>query len=377
MQSILEKKKQIKDLSKRTYKNLISGYLKPKIPSYLILYVNNICQLRCDMCFYWDSMQKKTIQLTLPQIEKISKSLPNLFQLTLTGGEPTLNKDLPKIVNIFSKHSNLAKCTIVTNGMLYKRAEEYVSQIVEENPAVDFRLSLSVDAIGELHDKIRGVKGSYDNVIKTFYLLNDLKKKTSNLWVDMNTTISKYNYQEFKNIHKYIKENFEVDNHVIGFVRGETKEKDAKDIPTEFYSEYKKIILNDAGKSGHLLQKATAAVRDVVMNEVDRELKENSHRFDCSAGVKFLEVYQDGKVVPCEILETISSLEDTSMGNLIDFDFNVQKLLKSEKAKKIIKHIKDSKCHCSFECPKHMDALYNKKLYPELLKNLAKHYIFS
>ena len=65
------------------------------------------------------------------------------------------------------------------------------------------------------------------------------------------------------------------------------------------------------------------------------------------------------------------------MGNLQDFDFNVQKLLKSEKAKKIIKHIKDSKCHCTFECPKHMDALYNKKLYPELLKNLAKHYIFS
>ena len=113
------------------------------------------------------------------------------------------------------------------------------------------------------------------------------------------------------------------------------------------------------------------------MNEVDRELKENSYRFDCSAGVKFLEIYQDGKVVPCEILETISTLEDSSMGNLQDFDFNVQKLLKSEKAKKIIKHIKDSKCHCTFECPKHMDALYNKKLYPELLKNLAKHYIFS
>ena len=63
LNSPLDKKRQVKELSKRAYKNLLYGYLRPHLPSYLILYVNNICQLRCDMCFYWDSMQKKTIQL--------------------------------------------------------------------------------------------------------------------------------------------------------------------------------------------------------------------------------------------------------------------------------------------------------------------------
>ena len=197
MQNSLERKKQLKEISKRTYKNLLSGYLKPKLPSYLILYVNNICQLRCDMRFYWDPMQKKLFNYLCLK-SKISKSLPNLFQLTLTGGETTLNKDLPNIVKIFSDYSNLSKCTIVTNGMLFNRVRDYVEQMTEENPYVDFRLSLSVDAIGELHDKIRGVKGSYDNVIKSFFLLNELKKNVANLWVDMNTTVSKYNYKEFK-----------------------------------------------------------------------------------------------------------------------------------------------------------------------------------
>ena len=190
----------------------------------------------------------------------------------------------------------------------------------------------------------------------------------------MNTTISKYNYKEFRNIHDHVQNNFDVDNHVIGFARGTTKEKDAKDVPIEFYTEYKEIIKNSAGKSGHVLQKATAAVRDIVMDEVDRELKENSHKFDCSAGAKFLEIFQDGKVASCEILDTISDLKDTSMGNLKDFDFNVQKLLASHKATNIKKYIKDSKCHCTFECPKHMDAIYNKKFYPKLIKNLIKNY---
>ena len=164
---ITSDKTKIKKLSRRAIKNIAYGFLQPSLPSYLILYVNNICQLRCDMCFYWDSMQKKTVQMSLDEITKISKSLPNLFQLTLTGGEPSLNKNLPEIVKIFSKYSNLSKCTIVTNGMLYKRIGDFVEKMTIENPEIDFRLSLSVDAIGDLHDKIRGVKGSYDNVIKT------------------------------------------------------------------------------------------------------------------------------------------------------------------------------------------------------------------
>ena len=91
---------------KKIISNYLFGIKNPNLPSYLTFYVNNICQLRCDMCFYWDSMQKKTIQLTTEQIEKLAKSLPNLIQLSVTGGEPTLRKDLPEVVKIFCSTSN-------------------------------------------------------------------------------------------------------------------------------------------------------------------------------------------------------------------------------------------------------------------------------
>ena len=52
-------------LKSRTIKNLGKGFINKSSPSYLILYVNNICQLRCDMCFYWDAMQKKTKQMRM------------------------------------------------------------------------------------------------------------------------------------------------------------------------------------------------------------------------------------------------------------------------------------------------------------------------
>ena len=55
----------------KTLANFGKGFLNKSLPSYLILFVNNICQLRCDMCFYWDSMQVKTTQLTLEEIENV------------------------------------------------------------------------------------------------------------------------------------------------------------------------------------------------------------------------------------------------------------------------------------------------------------------
>jgi len=359
-------------LTGKTIRNLSKGFLNKSLSSYLILFVNNICQLRCDMCFYWDSMQIKTKQLSLEEIIKLSKSLPNLLQLTLTGGEPFLRKDLHEMPKIFSKNSNLSKCTVVTNGMLYERIRNQVFTFVNENKNVDFRLSISMDGIGNLHDKIRGVKGSFANVERTLDLLFKIRDQVPNLWVDINTTISKYNCEQFEEIHNYIITNYPINNHVCGFTRGNTKEPDAKKIPIEHYTKAKALIAKTRKLRNHPFQKLTSIVTDTVRDEVERELKTNKHDFDCSAGLKFIEVYQDGNVAPCEILETIVDNDKYKMGNLKDFDYNIQHLLKSQKAQDVIKFIKDSKCHCTFECPKYMDVLYNKKFYPKLFKNTLK-----
>ena len=66
-----------------------------------------------------------------------------------------------------------------------------------------------------------------------------------------------------------------------------------------------------------------AAVRD----EVEREILENKYHHDCTAGTKFVEIYQDGRVAPCEILETMIEPDDAMMGNIKDFGYDIQRLL--------------------------------------------------
>jgi MoaA/NifB/PqqE/SkfB family radical SAM enzyme len=365
------------EFKNRTYKNIIAGLFNPNRPSYLILFLNNICQLRCGSCLYWDSMQTKPQELSLLEIEKIALSFKNLLQLTLTGGEPTLRKDLPKIPGIFAKRSNLAKCTVVTNGMLPERILDYTEEMVFDNPDVDFRIAVSVDAIGDLHDKIRGVKGSFENAVKTLELLYDLRCKVNNLWLDSVSVISKYNYQSMEETYNYIKKNFRVDNYMFAYVRGHTKEKDAKDLPAEIYTKMRKYLQEEPSRSKHFFQNPTIAVMNVVRREVEREIFQNKFHHYCSAGRKFIEIYHDGSVAPCELLESKVPLSDAIMGNIKEFDYNINKLLKSKQAKNVLDYIRKNKCHCTFECPKAMDVMYNKVFYPDLIKELAKKFLLG
>lgn len=355
---------------KKIIKNYLFGLANPNLPSYLTFYVNNICQLRCNMCFYWDSMQKETIQLNIEEIEKIANSLPNLLQLSLTGGEPSLRKDLPQVVRTFCTISNVAKCSIITNGMLTERIVEMSDKILSENKYTSFRICVSIDGVKEVHNKVRGVEKSYDNALKTFFELKQLKNNYKNLHVDINTTVSKFNYDRFLEFAKYVNEVLDPDHHTTTITRGITKEKDAAEIPLQAIKEIYNYIKSRDKHHEKIEHKLINKLRETMYTEIERVFVENKFKYYCTAGKKFIVVYQDGNVAPCEILNTIHPDQNATLGNLKDYDFNCVALLKNELSKKTINWIKDKKCFCSFECVKANDVAFNSKLALKTLANI-------
>ena len=88
------------------YLNFVyNGFLK-KAPVQVTLFVTSRCNIRCKMCFYWEPVENKsTHEISLDEIEKISKSMPNFFWLLVGGGEIFVRKDLPEIIKIFYKNN--------------------------------------------------------------------------------------------------------------------------------------------------------------------------------------------------------------------------------------------------------------------------------
>ena len=73
---------------------------KPFLPPILNFLVTDRCTLECRHCFARPSRSGRT-ELSLAEIEEISKHLSSLVYLVLAGGEPFLRTDLIDIISAF------------------------------------------------------------------------------------------------------------------------------------------------------------------------------------------------------------------------------------------------------------------------------------
>jgi MoaA/NifB/PqqE/SkfB family radical SAM enzyme len=146
------------------------------LPVYVILYVTSRCNLRCSHCFFHKSLNKPE-EISLEDIEKISKSMPNLLHVSLTGGEPFLREDIEKIAAMFAKNSGAQIISIPTNGMLTEKIAAKTAVIAEENPGTIFNISVSIDGKEEMHNRIRGSKNAFSNACNTLEKLLELKTR--------------------------------------------------------------------------------------------------------------------------------------------------------------------------------------------------------
>src|SRR5690554_4339542 len=143
----------------------------------LVFPVTYICDELCIMC-------------TIP--ERNSKDLPvdffndffkdpnlsSLQSINITGGEPTLRRDLSQIVAMIMKNClNLREIIINSNGSNPTRVVNRIEEILKEiNSRVKLWVHISLDALDdETSDFIRGRKSTATNARNSLIELKKLK----------------------------------------------------------------------------------------------------------------------------------------------------------------------------------------------------------
>ena len=81
----------------------------------VILFVTSRCNALCQTCFYHAELNQPG-DMTFAQIEKISRTMPPITDLWLSGGEPTLRRDLEELVSAVSKAIHVKYITMITHG---------------------------------------------------------------------------------------------------------------------------------------------------------------------------------------------------------------------------------------------------------------------
>jgi MoaA/NifB/PqqE/SkfB family radical SAM enzyme len=130
--------------------------------------------------------------------------------IILAGGEPTLRNDLPEIIELMHRHMpRLKKLLIPSNVINRVSVQKQYPRIARYCAEHKIRLSLgvSLDGIGETHDKIRGVKGAFDKVMQNIELMKQLQKEVPfNAGIDPTIfSMNVHEMQKLKDLAKRLK----------------------------------------------------------------------------------------------------------------------------------------------------------------------------
>jgi len=349
--------------------------INPNQVSYMIFYVTNRCNFRCNFCFYSAEIEKglKPNEMTVEEIRKFSTTIGPLAQLSMTGGETFIRKEFPEIAGIMVDATDARWVTIPTNASLTNKMVKFLEEILPRFPDTYFRLTFSIEGVGEDHDNLRSMPGSYKKIQKSYNVISPLRAKYPNLVLDCNSVFTSSSEIYLLSALKTINKDFKFDNMSVTYARGVIKDNSLKNVSKNRYVEINKFLEErEKNKEKRFLYPLWRGVNSVSRENLMRTVFDEEFVTSCVAGRKLLVVSETGEVQPCEIL-------GKSIGNLRNHDWDLKKLLKENEVKKMQKWIKDTKCKCSFECALAANVVWKPKNYPKVLssavKNMGKSYI--
>jgi MoaA/NifB/PqqE/SkfB family radical SAM enzyme len=148
------------------------------------------CNCRCRMCQRWNDPRPES--MTVADYQRLATDFKQMavHQISVAGGEPLVRKDVFDIISNFADAD--LSVNLCTNGMA---VEKLASQIIRSGATC---ITISLDgATADSHDRIRGVKGSYDQVVAGIHRILDAKRSWRPI-VRVRMTVSSSNQGEIR-----------------------------------------------------------------------------------------------------------------------------------------------------------------------------------
>jgi MoaA/NifB/PqqE/SkfB family radical SAM enzyme len=333
------------------------------MPMNLALSVTHRCNSRCSTCRV---TKRKPDELSAKEYGRIFESLNGAPRwITITGGEPFMRADLDEICSSVITAAGLDAVTIATNAFYTDRVESFARSVIRKHPDTQFIINISVDGIGPAHDKIRGLRQSFDHALETFENLNDMDLK--NLKTGFHTTISRFNVNAVPDLIEYLKA-FEPDHHhfEIAQTRAELNIDEHDVAPTlEDYEKVVARILNMPQRPAEtLLDETISSFRKEYYRLSLEILKKKEQVIPCYAGIASAHIAPNGEVWPCCVTAH-------SMGNLRDKNYDFRKVWESSRAGKARDFIRENRCFC----PMANAAYTNLLLHAGSIAKMAGRYL--
>jgi len=258
-------------------------------PRFLWVETSDLCNSRCVTCNIW---QNKTSRNVL-DLKVLAKPLFRDVQYIInSGGEPSLS-DLSNI--LLTEHRLLPKAVlqVSTNGLLVDKVVDAVCDVLRVGAWVD--VGLSLDGVGEAHDRWRGVSGNFEKVKALTEKLVKLQKKYVGLNVTVGSTLTDKTFENSQDLYAYSKK-YGVNFMWHWFNQG------------TFYNNNIDLKLSPENAKKALTIMSDSLYRYLWLQSLQGQIP----RFECYALRSFAVLKCTGEIVPC------LSRWNQSIGNIME-----------------------------------------------------------
>ena len=337
------------------------------LPMNLTISVSYRCNSRCKTCNVW---QRPNDDFTIEEYEKTFASIGrDAYWFTFSGGEPTLRKDLPEMVEAAYRHCRPGIINIPTNGIQDKIIPARIERVLQAAPTSEVIINLSLDGVGEKHDLVRGVKGNFERAMRTYAGLRALKGRYKNFTLGVHTVISTFNVDEFEHIYAFVRDELKPDS-FISEIAEERVELDTVGMGiTPPIQKYQPVIerlqegIRKAEFSG--VSRITQAFRDRYYDLVKRTLVEHRQVIPCLAGVASAQIAPNGDVWTC-------CIRAESVGNLREHGYDFRAVWTTAHADELRRSIKAGECYCPLANASYTNMLCHTPTLSSVALEVAK-----
>ncbi len=306
-------------------------------PPFLILFINSICNMKCEHCFYWQQLNQKS-DLTFEEIVALSNDLGPIENLNLSGGEPFLRKEFAAICRQFIQKNGVKEIYVPTNGYFTDKTIAALRDVLQDKTLKMFGVELSLDGMPAFHDEFRKAKNSFRKSMETYDALAELQKEDPRLQIHAISTATEANMGEIRMLTTYLYDRCpQMTHHNLAIIRGDRKNPTLKGPALQEYKDlydYVRRLWSQREKHRY-----GSIVEPMLQYAKLRAAEQQQQYVPCRAGVLSAVVHANGDVGLCE--------QRPPIGNLRQHTF--MEIWRSHMAADVRRSISARECYCTNE----------------------------
>lgn len=394
--------------SREIYRPLLKSYMSRALgqvpnPSMLTHIVTTRCNYSCSFCSFADTLNAKTNEMDLEEIQKTYQTIgDSLNTIVYSGGETTLHRQLPEIIEAAYTYTPVKSVYIISNAWKPELLFAITHRVMQSCPGLHLTWSLSIEGPKSVNNAARFTRKStwdaWQNTIDTMWGLKTMRKHFgyTELDVQLCTVCGPNNAHVMDAWYQMVRDVLQPDKWNLNLLRKsvqmsghelqswEERRKTGQLEPFEAkYQEITQRVREDvlSGRLKFLYHTRSAwegsmkSAADLISQADNRRILTGAPpAICCRAGRDGAYIGSDGSVSGCEEFAN-NPQENKSFGNLRAVNYDFQALWHSAQARRYRQQAgRAPECHgCTLESQKNYPSILVSFKHLWQAHQLARH----